>query len=260
MSCRTKQARQGGVEYQRKMVPIMRCSLFFQHFQETSYVVEENGQIIAFLIGFVSQTHPEQAYVHFVGVHPDYRKHGLAKELYDMFLAAVQARGCTEVHAVTSPVNKGSIAFHTKIGFEIEPGDAEIDGVQVKMDYCGRGQSRVRFVRDLVPKSTRKSDSVLIVIDVQVAMFDEENPVYRGTELLHNIQSMTDRARATDVPVIYIQHDGGEGSDLAHGSEGWQIHSSIAPRDGGVVIEKKTPDSFHGTTLDTMLRNQGVHR
>ena len=45
----------------------MLPKLFFQHFQETSFAVEDNHQIVAFLIGFVSQTYPEQAYIHFVG-------------------------------------------------------------------------------------------------------------------------------------------------------------------------------------------------
>lgn len=127
----------------------MLPKLFFQHFQDTSFVVVESEQIVAFIVGFASQTYPKQAYIHFVGVHPDHRQHGLAKELYERFFTAVQARGCTEVRAMTSPVNKGSIAFHTRMGFEIEPGDAEVDGVQVKTDYGGRGQSRVRCVRRL---------------------------------------------------------------------------------------------------------------
>jgi len=238
----------------------MLPKLFFQHFQDTSFVVVENGQIVAFLIGFVSQTNPEQAYIHFVGVHPDYRKHGLAKELYERFFTAVRQRRCTEVHAVTSPVNKGSIAFHTRMGFGIEPGDAEVDGVQVKTDYDGRGQSRVRFVRRLVAKEGSISNFALVVVDVQNAMFNEAAPVHQSGDLLQNVHSLIAKARSNNTPVIYIQHDGGAGSDLAHGSTGWEIHPSIAPREGDVVIEKTTPDSFHGTMLDAVLRNLGVQQ
>lgn len=132
----------------------MLPKLFFQHFQDTSFVVEEDDHIVAFLVGLLSQTYPEQAYIHFVGVHPEYRKHGLAKQLYERFFETVQRKGCTEVRCVTSPVNKTSIAFHTRMGFQIEPGDAEVDGVQEKADYDGRGQSRVRFVRGLIDITT----------------------------------------------------------------------------------------------------------
>ena len=121
--------------------------LFFVHFQDTSFVATDSDRIVGFLVGFVSQTHPMQAYIHFVGVHPDYRKQDLGKALYEKFFATVQERGCSEIHAVTSPVNKASIEFHVRMGFEIEEGDAAVDGVQVKRDYDGRGQSRVRFMR-----------------------------------------------------------------------------------------------------------------
>ena len=71
----------------------MLPKLFFQHFQDTSFVVEENGQLVAFLVGFVSQTDADEAYIHFVGVHPEYRRHELARRLYDRFFTVVQDRG-----------------------------------------------------------------------------------------------------------------------------------------------------------------------
>lgn len=87
--------------------------LFFEHFQPTSFVIEEDGKLQAFLVGFRSQTTP------------------------------------TEVHAITSPVNRGSIAFHTNMGFEILPGDAEVDGIAVTTNYDGQGSDRVQFRRYL---------------------------------------------------------------------------------------------------------------
>jgi hypothetical protein len=50
---------------------------------------------------------------------------------------------------VTSPVNRGSIAFHQRMGFAIEPGGGQADGVPVAVGYDGDGQDRVRFVRHL---------------------------------------------------------------------------------------------------------------
>lgn len=58
-------------------------------------------------------------------------------------------RGCDLVRAGTSPVNRGSIEFHRRMGFVPEPGDAEVDGVPVASGYDGRGGDRVRFVRSL---------------------------------------------------------------------------------------------------------------
>jgi len=127
----------------------MLPKLFFQHFQDTSFIAEQDGQIIGFLIGLVSQTIPTEAYVHFIGVHPDYRKDGVAKSLYQMFFEKVREKGCDVVRCVTSPINKTSIAFHTRIGFQIEKGTGEVDGVPVTMIYDGIRQDRVLFVKEL---------------------------------------------------------------------------------------------------------------
>ena len=123
--------------------------LFFTHFQDTSFAIEADDQIIAFLIGFVSQTNPRQAYIHFVGIHPDHRKQGLGKQLYELFFETVRARGCDSVRCITAPINSGSIAFHRRMGFQIEKSDQQRDGVAYTADYDGPGQDRVLFVKSL---------------------------------------------------------------------------------------------------------------
>jgi pimeloyl-ACP methyl ester carboxylesterase/GNAT superfamily N-acetyltransferase len=97
--------------------------LYFQHFTDTSFIVEKDGELVAFLVGFMSQSQPHVAYIHFVGVHLDHRKHGLARYLYERFFALTRSRGAREVHCVTASVNTGSIAFHKRMGFEVEEGE-----------------------------------------------------------------------------------------------------------------------------------------
>jgi len=123
--------------------------LFFEHFQPTSFVLASQDVIEAFLIGFISQTDPRIAYVHFVGVDPALRGRGIGRMLYEHFFDIVRARGCTQVCSIISPANKGSIDFHRKMGFAIAPGTGEMDGVPVHLDYAGPGQHRVRFSREL---------------------------------------------------------------------------------------------------------------
>ena len=60
----------------RKMSDMLP-KLFFVHFSETSFIIEQDNKIHGFLIGFLSQTFADEAYIHFVGIHPDYRKQGL---------------------------------------------------------------------------------------------------------------------------------------------------------------------------------------
>ncbi|CAB1097101.1 unnamed protein product [Ectocarpus sp. CCAP 1310/34] len=86
--------------------------------------------IVGFLCGFVSQSRAGEAHAHFIGIDPAHRGAGLGALLYDQFFKAVQTHGCTLVHAVTSPANTASVAFHKAIGFEAVPAiapDAEGD-------------------------------------------------------------------------------------------------------------------------------------
>ncbi|TSB45743.1 GNAT family N-acetyltransferase [Alkalicoccobacillus porphyridii] len=127
----------------------MLPKLFFTHFNQTSFVVEEEGKLVGFLIGFLSQTQPNEAYIHFAGVHPDYRKKKIGQRLYQHFFKVVQSEKRTIIRCITSPQNKSSIAYHQKMGFVIEPGDKLVDGVEVTEDYDGLGMDRVRFMKDL---------------------------------------------------------------------------------------------------------------
>ena len=102
-------------------------------------IVEDDGRVAAFLIGFVSQTRSNEAYIHFVGVNPDLRKSGLAKLLYERFFATVRNMGCNMVRCITSPVNGGSVEFHRRMGFS----------VSVETDYAGPGEDRILFAKDI---------------------------------------------------------------------------------------------------------------
>jgi ribosomal protein S18 acetylase RimI-like enzyme len=119
-----------------RQMAAMLPKLFFVHFHDTSFVAEQEGELAGFLCGFRSQTFPDEAYVHFVGVDPALRGSGLGRELYDRFFSAVAPR--TVVRAVTSPVNESSVAFHRALGFEVE---------RIDEDYDGNGQARVLLVR-----------------------------------------------------------------------------------------------------------------
>jgi ribosomal protein S18 acetylase RimI-like enzyme len=124
--------------------------LFCVHGRPTSFVVAEEGALRGFLVGFVSQTDPTQAYIHFVGIDPAYRARGLGRLLYERFCAAVKRQGCSEVSCVTAPVNTGSIAFHRRLGFAMLPGDATVQGLSVTTDYYdGPGEPRVLFRRQI---------------------------------------------------------------------------------------------------------------
>ena len=124
--------------------------LFFEHFSSTSFVLLDASRVVAFLVGFRSQSKRHVAYIHFVGVDPHYRGRGLGRSMYLKFFDVVQALGCMQVQSITSPSNKASIQFHLAMGFEVVKGDGVVDAVSVHKDYAGVGQHRVVFSKSLV--------------------------------------------------------------------------------------------------------------
>ena len=127
----------------------MMLKLYLNHFFRTSFIVEKGDELIAFIIGFMSPSLEKEAYIHFSGIHPDYRMQGLGRELYAAFLSLCKSNGRNIVKCCTSPVNVSSINFHTRIGFEIEPGNGEENGFAITRDYNREGDSKVIFKIDL---------------------------------------------------------------------------------------------------------------
>jgi nicotinamidase-related amidase len=104
------------------------------------------------------------------------------------------------------------------------------------------------------------NDTALLVIDVQKGMFSEDDPVYDGENLLSKISTLITQARASGIPVIYVQHNGRPGDPLEPGTEGWPIHPAIEPAKGEPVVDKWTPDSFHETSLQQELEERGIKK
>lgn len=123
----------------------MLPKLFFVHFRETSFVAEVEGEVAGFLIGFLSPTFADEAYIHFVGVNPEFRRQGVGKILYERFFEVVRENGRGVVRCVTAPMNKTSIAFHRQMGFQPVMGNAELDSVTYWVNYDGPGEHRVLF-------------------------------------------------------------------------------------------------------------------
>lgn len=97
----------------------------------------------------------------------------------------------------------------------------------------------------------------LLIIDVQVGIIDGFS-AYRGAEVLDQINILLDRALASGTPVIYVQHDGGDDHPLKPDTPAWQIHPAIKPRDGELIINKRSSDSFFETPLERALEERGI--
>ena len=99
-----------------------------------------------------------------------------------------------------------------------------------------------------------RPNTALLVIDVQNGVV-EGAP--RRDEVVANIGSLVDRARADGVPVVWVQH---RSDELVPDSEAWQYVPELGFGDGEPVVHKEYGDSFEATDLEDVLADRGVGR
>lgn len=122
--------------------------IFYYELGEHALIGELAGEMIGFLLGFVAEPPAGKVgYVHLVGIHPDHRRRGVGRGLYERFLSECAKAGCVRMKAITTPGNEGSIRFHTALGWQVTDDE----------DYAGPGRRRVVFARDLEPQKGRKT-------------------------------------------------------------------------------------------------------
>ena len=100
----------------------------------------------------------------------------------------------------------------------------------------------------------------MLIIDMQVGNFSEPDPIYNGDELLAKVKGLIARARAAQIPIIYVQNNGSSGDPDEYGTPGWEIHPSIAAVEGDVLVQKRTPDAFYETNLQRELEARGIRK
>ncbi|GAA4676840.1 cysteine hydrolase family protein [Frondihabitans cladoniiphilus] len=101
---------------------------------------------------------------------------------------------------------------------------------------------------------TDRPQTALVVIDVQNGVMAE---AYERDAVVANIALLVERARASHVPVVWVQHSSDE---LPLESEAWQYIPELTIGDGEPVVRKLYGDSFEGTDLEAVLASQGVGR
>ncbi|MEI6372824.1 MAG: cysteine hydrolase family protein [Actinomycetes bacterium] len=99
---------------------------------------------------------------------------------------------------------------------------------------------------------TDRPHRALLVIDVQV---DVVHDAYQREEVIANVVTLVDKARALGEPVVWVQHND-EGMPL--GSEVWQLVPELTPQPGEPLIDKQYRSSFIDTDLEATLAALGV--
>lgn len=102
-----------------------------------------------------------------------------------------------------------------------------------------------------------RPNTALLVIDVQNSVVEK---AHDRDAVVANINSLVDKARREQVPVVWVQHhDKGE-DGIVLGSQGWRIVPELSPDESEPRVDKNYGDSFEDTTLESILSGLGVGR
>jgi nicotinamidase-related amidase len=101
---------------------------------------------------------------------------------------------------------------------------------------------------------TDRPNTALLIIDVQ-------NGVVAGAprrdEVIANINTLLERARLEEVPVIWVQHSD---DGLVRGSDEWAYVPELRRADSEPLVHKNYGDSFEATDLEEHLAARKVGR
>lgn len=96
--------------------------------------------------------------------------------------------------------------------------------------------------------------TALLVIDVQNGVVGEAHDRDR---VVANIGALVDRARDAGVDVVWVQHNSDE---LVADTEAWHYVPELVRRESEPLVQKRYPDSFEETDLESVLAAHEVGR
>ena len=99
-----------------------------------------------------------------------------------------------------------------------------------------------------------RPNTALLVIDVQNGVVGN---AHQRDEVVGNIRDVVEKARAADVPVIWVQHSS---DNLPMGSDEWQYVDELQQTKSEPVVHKRYGDSFEDTELESELAARRVGR
>lgn len=97
-----------------------------------------------------------------------------------------------------------------------------------------------------------RPNTALVVIDVQNGVVGD---AYDRDAVVANVGTVVEKARAAEIPVVWVQHSS---DNLVEGSEQWEIVPELSPNASEPLVQKRYPDSFEETTLESVLDDLAV--
>ena len=114
-----------------------------------------------------------------------------------------------------------------------------------------QSSSRIENLMTALPD---RPNTALLVIDMQNGVVEG---IYERTNVVANIKSLVGKARAEEVPVIWVQHSDDQ---LVPDSPAWQYVPELERLGSEPLVHKTYRDSFENTELEEILADHAVGR
>ncbi len=99
-----------------------------------------------------------------------------------------------------------------------------------------------------------RPNTALLVIDAQTGVLGN---THDRDAVVTNIATLIDKARAAEVPVVWVQHSS---ANLQRDSDSWQLLPELTRGDSEPLVHKTYGDAFEGTDLESVLAAARIGR
>jgi len=103
-----------------------------------------------------------------------------------------------------------------------------------------------------------KNRKALLIIDMQKGSFTEQTPRFDTDGVIKRINELAQSFRQSDMPVIYIQHDGTGTGEFEKNTTEWEILNALNVEPGDILIDKYANDVFYKSKLQAKLRELNI--
>lgn len=98
----------------------------------------------------------------------------------------------------------------------------------------------------------------LLVVDMQVGLWRQDPVAVDVDGIVDRINELISSFRESGNCVVFIQHDGPQGSDFEPETDGWCLLPELRREGDDLVVRKTICDAFYESELDARLRERGV--
>lgn len=101
--------------------------------------------------------------------------------------------------------------------------------------------------------------TALLVIDMQKGSFTDKTPRFDTDGVVSRINQLAATLRASDLPVIFIQHDGTGTGEFEKNSTSWENLDGLIVMSDDIRIDKYANDVFYKSELEAKLNELDIN-